>query len=69
MPSQELVVVPIKLSPINRNNHKGTNDNAKEKNNISDQIFLFSTLVIFLRNIYIEIKIPIKSPIKWNLYP
>jgi hypothetical protein len=61
--------VPIKLSPIKRNIHKGTKDNPKEKNNISDQTFLFSTLAIFLRNNDIEINIPINNPIKWNLYP
>ena len=64
MPSQEVVETHIKLSPIKRNNHKGTNDNAREKNNISDQTFLFSTLTIFLRNTDIEMNIPIKSPIK-----
>jgi hypothetical protein len=69
MPNQEVVVVPIKLSPIKRNNHKGTNDNVRERNNISDQTFLFSNLTIFLRNILIEIKRPIKIPVKSNLYP
>gem|GEM_PF-1854649 len=64
-----MVVIPTKLSPIKRNNHKGTKDNANEKNKISHRIFLFSILTIFLRNTDIETNIPIKSPVKWNLYP
>jgi hypothetical protein len=68
-PNHEVVVVQMKLSHSKRNIHKGTRESPKEKKRISVRIFLFSILLIFLRKMTTEMKIPSKMPAKLNLYP
>lgn len=66
-PKKESVLDPTKLSPKRRNIPKGTSDKENAKKKISIQIFLFSLVLIFLKNMKRAITIPNNTPAKLNL--
>ena len=58
----------IKLSPNTKNIPNGINDNVIEKNNISAQTLLFSTLLTLEKNIIIDIATHNNIQTKWKWY-
>jgi len=62
--SIQSVGFPTKLSHNNKNIQRGTMLREKAKKNISAQIFLFSVVLIFLKNIVSAINAPINTPAK-----